>query len=68
MAADSRRGRLGAMNKGTKLSGVPQKLARISMGRVALHLVCAMRDGQVQWHWEGIKRELPLTKADWDRE
>lgn len=29
------------------------------MGRMALHLVCACRDGKVQWHWEGIKRELP---------
>lgn len=55
------------MNKGTKLSCVPQKLARVSMGRMALHLVCACRDGKVQWHWEGIKRELPKI-ADRDEE
>jgi hypothetical protein len=23
-----------------------------------LHVACALRDGRVQWHWEGIKREL----------
>lgn len=47
------------MNRASKLSGVRHKLARVSMGRMALHLACAFRDGQVQWHWEGIKRELP---------
>jgi hypothetical protein len=27
-------------------------------GRVLLHLACLLRDGKVQWHWAGMKREL----------
>jgi hypothetical protein len=28
-----------------------------------LHVACAIRDGRVLWHWEGIKRELPMRGA-----
>lgn len=43
------------------LSGraVRRELARVAVGRMFLHVACAFRDGRVQWHWEGIKRELP---------
>ena len=34
------------------------ELARVSVGRIVLHAACAVKDGRVQWHWEGIKREL----------
>ncbi|HUS33826.1 MAG TPA: hypothetical protein VM680_00600 [Verrucomicrobiae bacterium] len=37
---------------------VRAELARVSVGRVILHAACAMKDGHVQWHWQGIKREL----------
>lgn len=37
---------------------VRAELARVSVGRMFLHVACAMRDKRVQWHWEGIKREL----------
>jgi hypothetical protein len=23
-----------------------------------LHMACVLRDGRVQWHWDGIKREF----------
>jgi hypothetical protein len=39
---------------------VKAELARVSVGRICLHVACAMKDKRVQWHWEGIKRELPL--------
>jgi hypothetical protein len=37
---------------------VRAELARVSVGRMFLHVACAMRDRRVQWHWEGIKREF----------
>jgi hypothetical protein len=37
---------------------VRAELARVSVGRMFLHVACAMRDKRVQWHWEGIKREF----------
>jgi hypothetical protein len=27
-------------------------------GRVVLHLVCALRDHHLRWHWNGIRREF----------
>lgn len=35
------------------------RLAQLSVGRMFLHAACALRDGRLEWHWEGIKRELP---------
>jgi len=34
------------------------RLVEHSLGRVALHLACLLRDGKVRWHWAGIRREL----------
>jgi hypothetical protein len=34
------------------------QLAKYSFGRILLHLACLVRDEKVQWHWQGILREL----------
>ena len=34
------------------------RLAASPAGRIALHLVCAWRDHRLQWHWQGVAREL----------
>lgn len=26
--------------------------------RIALHVLCALRNGRVAWHWQGIRREF----------
>lgn len=28
------------------------------MGRICLHVAAMTRDGEVRWHWLGIRREL----------
>jgi hypothetical protein len=33
-------------------------LAETRCGRVVLHLMCALRDHHVRWHWNGIIREF----------
>jgi hypothetical protein len=35
------------------------ELAQHSFGRILLHLACACRDHNFQWHWRGILREIP---------
>ena len=45
---------------------VKAELARVSVGRICLHVACAMKDKRVQWHWEGIKRELTIPGRDQD--
>jgi hypothetical protein len=39
------------------------KLAGTRYGRIMLHVVCALRDHQVRWHWRGIHRELVRRTA-----
>ncbi len=34
-------------------------LSRSRCGRIILHMLCAMRDRHLRWHWQGILRELP---------
>lgn len=34
------------------------QLATTRRGRIALHLVCLMRDHKARWHMAGIIREL----------
>jgi hypothetical protein len=34
------------------------RLANSRPGRVMLHLLCALRDRHLAWHWQGILREL----------
>jgi hypothetical protein len=34
------------------------QLAEHPSGRVLLHLACLLRNGNVRWHWAGMKREL----------
>src|SRR5438874_13470543 len=53
----------GVKNRTLNVRAVRAELARLSVGRMFLHVACALRDGRVQWHWEGIKRELPLQFA-----
>jgi hypothetical protein len=48
-----------------KSLNVRAELARVAVGRMFLHVACAMKDGRVQWHWEGIKRELPQPHRMW---
>ena len=39
----------------------PQLISSTSMGRILLHLGCAIRrPSHWQWHWLGIQRELPF--------
>lgn len=55
------------INMKNRSLNVRAELARVSVGRMFLHVACALRDGRVLWHWEGIKRELPMrfaTSAD----
>jgi hypothetical protein len=33
-------------------------LVEYRIGRVVLHLVCALRDHHLRWHWHGIRREF----------
>ena len=35
-----------------------QDMTGSRMGRVVLHLWCAVRDHHWRWHWQGIRREL----------
>jgi hypothetical protein len=36
------------------------QLSSTSLGRILLHLGCAIRrPSHWQWHWHGIQRELP---------
>ena len=44
---------------------VRAELARVSVGRMFLHVACALKDGRLQWHWEGIKRELTEPCRNW---
>jgi hypothetical protein len=44
---------------------VRAELARVSVGRMFLHVACALKDGRVQWHWAGIKRELAEPCRIW---
>jgi len=44
---------------------VRAELARVSVGRMFLHVACALKDGRVQWHWAGIKRELAEPCRNW---
>jgi hypothetical protein len=37
-------------------------LSEFRYGRVLLHVICAVRDRHVRWHWLGIRREF-LRKA-----
>jgi hypothetical protein len=34
------------------------RLAESRYGRVLLHLICALHDHQLRWHWRGILREF----------
>jgi len=38
-------------------------LAESRCGRVMLHLVCALRDHHLRWHWRGIVREFSSKTA-----
>lgn len=33
-------------------------LAQSTIGRVALHVICACVDGQIRWHVAGVAREF----------
>jgi hypothetical protein len=33
-------------------------LSRHSVGRIVLHVIVMLRDGEVRWHCSGIAREL----------
>ena len=46
----------------TTFQKLQMKLAGNRLGRVALHLICACRDGKYQWHLRGIVREIPESK------
>jgi hypothetical protein len=35
-------------------------LENFFLGRIVLHLVCALRAGRWRWHCAGIWREMPL--------
>jgi hypothetical protein len=35
-----------------------QALAQTPRGRIALHLIAVRLDGRLQWHFDGIMREL----------
>ena len=37
-------------------------LAQTSHGRIVLHLIALRLDGRVEWHFEGIVRELRETE------
>jgi hypothetical protein len=41
-----------------KLPTMQTLLAESRRGRTALHVMCAMRDHHLLWHWRGILREL----------
>jgi len=41
-----------------KLPAMQMLLAESRWGRTALHVVCAVRDHHLLWHWRGILREL----------
>ena len=32
--------------------------ANFPVGRICLHVAAMTRDGQVKWHWAGIRREF----------
>lgn len=34
------------------------RLAQFSFGRILLHVTCAAQDHKLQWHWQGVLREL----------
>jgi hypothetical protein len=34
------------------------RLAETHFGRILLHLFRLVRDDKVQWHWQGVVREL----------
>lgn len=34
------------------------RLAQTSFGRILLHVACAAQDHKIQWHWQGVLREL----------
>ena len=36
------------------------RLGKFFFGRIALHLICALRAGHWRWHCAGIRREMPL--------
>jgi hypothetical protein len=62
--ADSTRREYGLGMKNRSLN-VRAELARVSVGRMFLHVACALKDGRVQWHWQGIKRELAEPSRIW---
>jgi hypothetical protein len=35
-------------------------LASSRVGRIALHTIAMLSDHAYQWHWAGIRRELPI--------
>jgi hypothetical protein len=39
-------------------------LAGSRFGRIMLHLVCALRDHHLQWHWRGMRREFKTLTAN----
>jgi len=46
----------------TTFQNIQLKLAGSRSGRIALHLVCALRDRKFYWHLSGIVRELTRSK------
>jgi hypothetical protein len=63
IAADTRRDYRAGMK--SRSLNVRAELARVSVGRMFLHVACALKDGRMQWHWEGIKRELAEPCRNW---
>jgi len=45
-------------NKQLLLNPMQTILAESRFGRVLLHVVCALRDHHLRWHWKGIRREF----------
>jgi hypothetical protein len=39
-------------------SDMHARLAESRYGRIMLHVICALRDHHLGWHWRGIHREL----------
>ena len=38
-------------------------LSQNRLGRALLHVLCIVAGGNRPWHWEGILRELRLTRS-----
>jgi len=52
-------GPIGSVKRSLNLKGNMQaRMAESRYGRIMLHVICALRDHRLRWHWRGIHREL----------